>query len=61
MKTADGHDCNHPGNLPSILDGIAELLGLPAAALRERVWENARRYLAGLLEPEETREHGRSR
>ncbi|MFA6108581.1 MAG: TatD family hydrolase [Candidatus Latescibacterota bacterium] len=59
VKTAEGHECSHPGNLPVILAGIAELLGQPAAALQERLWENARAYLGELLEP--AHEPGRSR
>lgn len=61
VKTAEGHECSHPGNLPAILTGIAELLGQPVEGLRERVWENARAYLGELLAPEPARAPDRSR
>ena len=44
VMTTDGRAHNHPGNLPAILAGIAELLGEPVHALRKRVWENALRF-----------------
>lgn len=51
VQTTAGREYSHPANLPVILAGIAELLDQPVAALRERVWENARAYLGELLEP----------
>ncbi len=47
---ADGGRCwNEPANLPQIVEGVAGLRGLTAAALTEIAWDNARRFLGELL------------
>jgi len=40
---------NEPANLPAILDGLAQLRGVPADELREITWGNARRLLGGQM------------
>jgi len=44
-----GELLNEPANLPVILEGIAQLRGLPAEELRAINWSNARRLLGRLL------------
>jgi len=44
-----GEVCNEPANLPAIVEGIAQLRGVPADELREITWSNARRLLGPLL------------
>jgi len=44
VMTTDGRAHNHPGNLPAILAGIADLLDEAVDALRQRIWDNALRF-----------------
>lgn len=41
-----GGDYNHLANLPSVLAGIASVLGDDESSLRRTLWENARRFLS---------------
>jgi len=45
----EGKELNHPANLPAILDGIAELLGLLPDELRKTLWENAQRFFGPIM------------
>lgn len=47
--TPNGKEQNHPANLPLILNGIAEILGESPDALRERLWNNARRFFGPVI------------
>lgn len=44
VTNSDGTEHNHPANLPRILQGVADLLGMPADELKEQVWENSVRF-----------------
>jgi TatD DNase family protein len=45
VMSEDGSELNHPANLPAILEGIAALIEEPTEELRERLWENAERFI----------------
>lgn len=45
----DGHEMNHPANLPVIANGIAELRRVDVDTLAEQVWNNTQRFLSSLL------------
>ncbi len=45
---ADGSPLNHPGNLPAVYSGLAELLGEKLEPLTARVGENFRRVFGGI-------------
>jgi TatD DNase family protein len=49
LHDPEGNEKNHPANLGAILAGIAQILKVPADALAQRIWENSRRFLTGLL------------
>ncbi|MEN6355941.1 MAG: TatD family hydrolase [Armatimonadota bacterium] len=42
-------EMNHPANLATITNGIADLLGEEPDALRELLWSNAREFLGDLI------------
>lgn len=52
MSGPDGEALNHPANLPLILRGIADLLGESPGDLQARLWENARRFFAPIMDLE---------
>jgi TatD DNase family protein len=48
ILSPDGKEWNHPANLVPIISGVAGLLGEDESALRERLWENTRRFLGSV-------------
>lgn len=49
IRASDGGEYNLPVNLPSILGGIAELLGESPESLSERLWQNSQRFFEKIL------------
>jgi TatD DNase family protein len=46
---SNGAEMNHPANLPTIADGIAELLGESHLEFRERLWHNSLKFWGDLI------------
>jgi TatD DNase family protein len=49
VRDEQGRQRNHPANLAAIVRGISAHLSLDPSRLAEQLWENGRRFLAGLL------------
>ncbi len=50
VVTPEGEVQNHPGNLPLVYHGLAELLGMEASDLEQQVEANARGFLGDLFD-----------
>lgn len=48
VLSSEGKELNHPANLPTIMNGIADFLGLPPDELQEILWQNAGRFFGPL-------------
>jgi TatD DNase family protein len=49
LVAKDGSKANHPANLPAILEGMADLLGVPLEQLRKQIWENSQRFFGSII------------
>lgn len=47
---SDGYEGNHPGNLPSILAGAADLINIPENDLRCILWDNSMRFFKSIMQ-----------
>ncbi len=57
LKMVEGKVRNEPSQLPVVVRGVAELLGISAEELSRQLWTNARRFLGGLIDENDPTEY----